>query len=32
VPDQELRFDPVFVTLLYHHLDAEWQSGGRSET
>jgi cytochrome P450 len=28
VPDQDLRFDPVFVTLLYHHLSAEWDAGG----
>ncbi|HEY4098254.1 MAG TPA: cytochrome P450 [Baekduia sp.] len=24
VPDQRLRYDPVFVTLLYHHLDVQW--------
>jgi cytochrome P450 len=28
LPDQKLRYDPVFVTLLYHHLDAAWEGEG----
>jgi hypothetical protein len=28
VPGQVMRYDPVFVTLLYHHLEAEWDAAG----
>ena len=26
VPAQRLTFDPVFVTLLYNHLQVDWEA------